>query len=608
MAMRYEIGTPFTATTTIQSVLTIPYVNSFFVVNDGSNAITYTIYGSPDGVKTGDKDNVGNVYSAAEIAKHWVSVDTGSITSNKSINVASSPYKYFRIDVSTTSGSSAGRIWTNTITKIIGIGGSATNDKGYFATPTALTTAYPTSTNGASAIVGSTGTFWIWKDTAWVDTNQASTGKVISGTVVSYSNLPAANTHTDELWLVKTTTGILFARKEKGIYLSDGSTWTWASDYQILYDDSSTTFYDDGNNTKRAMFQLSGISPNTTRVLTFPDKDFTIAGTDDVALKVTANAAISGATKTKITYDANGLVISGADATASDVGADPTGSAASAESNAKAASIPRTVNVQSIDETGAADNELVMFNITSKKLITSDKKSSDFQNALPDGTTTTVLHGNAIGAPSYGPVVEADITLAANTTNNVSTTKHGFAPVLPNVATQYLNGQGNWVSISSASSAYLSQGFNTQTSVTVNHNLGSYPVTQIIDSNGAVLIPLTITNTSISSLTVTFDVATTGTILCTIGSPALNTFTTINDNYTTNANDHYLRLTASGKTVTLITAVGRPGYIIVLKNASSGDVTLNCDGAETIDGIASITLATLDAITVVSNGAGYDII
>lgn len=58
------------------------------------------------------------------------------------------------------------------------------------------------------------------------------------------------------------------------------------------------------------------------------------------------------------------------------------------------------------------------------------------------GTTTTVYHGNASGAGTFGAVVEADITLANNTTNNVTTSKHGFAPILPNVATQYLDGTG----------------------------------------------------------------------------------------------------------------------------------------------------------------------
>lgn len=41
----------------------------------------------------------------------------------------------------------------------------------------------------------------------------------------------------------------------------------------------------------------------------------------NIALKISANAPITGATKTKITYDANGLVTAGADATTSDIAA-----------------------------------------------------------------------------------------------------------------------------------------------------------------------------------------------------------------------------------------------------------------------------------------------
>lgn len=58
---------------------------------------------------------------------------------------------------------------------------------------------------------------------------------------------------------------------------------------------------------------------------------------------------------------------------------------------------------------------------------------------LAIGGANTVLHGGAT-APSYSAVVEADITLADNTTNNVTSTKHGFAPKAPADATKFLNG------------------------------------------------------------------------------------------------------------------------------------------------------------------------
>lgn len=76
------------------------------------------------------------------------------------------------------------------------------------------------------------------------------------------------------------------------------------------------------------------------------------------------------------------------------------------------------------------------------------------------GTTTTVLHGNAVGAPSFGAVVEADITLADNTTNNVSISAHGFTPKLSNVAGQYLNGVGSW-SVPGGSGDVLGPATNT---------------------------------------------------------------------------------------------------------------------------------------------------
>jgi hypothetical protein len=68
---------------------------------------------------------------------------------------------------------------------------------------------------------------------------------------------------------------------------------------------------------------------------------------------------------------------------------------------------------------------------------------------LAIGGANTVLHGGST-APSYSAVVEADITLANNTTNNVSTSAHGFVPVLPNDATKFLNGIGAWAVPSSS--------------------------------------------------------------------------------------------------------------------------------------------------------------
>lgn len=53
--------------------------------------------------------------------------------------------------------------------------------------------------------------------------------------------------------------------------------------------------------------------------------------------------------------------------------------------------------------------------------------------------------GNLSGTNTGDQIIsDATITLTDITTNNVSTTKHGFAPKLSNVATQYLNGIGGY--------------------------------------------------------------------------------------------------------------------------------------------------------------------
>src|SRR5579859_612275 len=63
------------------------------------------------------------------------------------------------------------------------------------------------------------------------------------------------------------------------------------------------------------------------------------------------------------------------------------------------------------------------------------------------GATNTLLHGNTGADPTFSAVVEGDISLSDVTTANVSTTKHGFAPKLPNDATKFLDGTGVYDSI-----------------------------------------------------------------------------------------------------------------------------------------------------------------
>lgn len=66
--------------------------------------------------------------------------------------------------------------------------------------------------------------------------------------------------------------------------------------------------------------------------------------------------------------------------------------------------------------------------------------------SVTDGSTIDfTLTGQALTAEvKDNSITEAKQLLADNTTNNVSTAKHGYAPKLPNDATMYLNGTGTY--------------------------------------------------------------------------------------------------------------------------------------------------------------------
>ena len=64
------------------------------------------------------------------------------------------------------------------------------------------------------------------------------------------------------------------------------------------------------------------------------------------------------------------------------------------------------------------------------------------------GVNNLTIGGNFTGSLSGGTALpDGGLTLTDVTTNNASTTKHGFLPKLSNVATEFLNGQGSYVPI-----------------------------------------------------------------------------------------------------------------------------------------------------------------
>lgn len=79
--------------------------------------------------------------------------------------------------------------------------------------------------------------------------------------------------------------------------------------------------------------------------------------------------------------------------------------------------------------------------------------------------------------------------------------------------------------------------------------------------------------------------------------------------YTAGATDYVINCTANTFTVSLPTAVGITGRVYVIKNSGTGVITVDPNGAQTIDGLSAYTLAVqYESITVMSNGANWIVI
>ena len=69
-----------------------------------------------------------------------------------------------------------------------------------------------------------------------------------------------------------------------------------------------------------------------------------------------------------------------------------------------------------------------------------------------------------------------------------------------------------------------------------------------------------------------------------------------------------IELTATGKTVTLPTAVGITGRQYIIKLTAAGVATIDGNGTETIDGNLTVNIAQWDALKIVSNGTNWIIL
>ena len=208
-------------------------------------------------------------------------------------------------------------------------------------------------------------------------------------------------------------------------------------------------------------------------------------------------------------------------------------------------------------------------------------------------------------------VADSGVAFTDITTGDSSTTKHGFLDKLPGGTTTFKRADGAWATPAGTAASYVATAFSGQTTVTVTHNFGAYPLVDVVDNSAspAVIVPLTITHGSVNAFTVTFTASSTGTILASLGSPQPHTYVAVSGTYAILSSDYFIEATSGTFTATLPTAVGRAGQEYTIKNSGTGIVTIATTSSQTIDGqLTNLLAVQYQSITVVSNGANWFVI
>jgi hypothetical protein len=225
---------------------------------------------------------------------------------------------------------------------------------------------------------------------------------------------------------------------------------------------------------------------------------------------------------------------------------------------------------------------------------------------LNSGSTGTVLHGGS--TPTWSPVIETDIALSNNSTNDASTTQHGFLQKLTGNPSAYLRADGAWATPAGVVNSYTSVSYLSASSKNVIHNFGAYPMVQCISDLQYVFTPASIKHNSVNDFTVTFVSSSSGTIVASVGSPQAQSVLVVAADTALSASNRIVECIAAGKTLTLPFASGNMGREFILKNYSSGSMIVAAQAGEFIDNDNSWSLPggpPYYALTIYSNGTGW---
>lgn len=97
--------------------------------------------------------------------------------------------------------------------------------------------------------------------------------------VNTFADLPTAALFPGEIYIVKSPTGFMITLnlKRAGLYLSNGSVWTRLGTLQDQFSTDKFVIYDDADNTKKLVVDLTNLTTGITRTIIMADVDVDLA-------------------------------------------------------------------------------------------------------------------------------------------------------------------------------------------------------------------------------------------------------------------------------------------------------------------------------------------
>lgn len=242
---------------------------------------------------------------------------------------------------------------------------------------------------------------------------------------------------------------------------------------------------------------------------------------------------------------------------------------------------------------------------------------NNLAGGTPTFNTITVTSSSILGLVGSGTwngsTIQVSYGGTGQTTPNAAF--NALAPSQTGNSGKFLTTDGtdtSWGDIAS----HAVETFTSVTTVTVSHNFGAYPVVQVFNGSGEVLIPFKITHLSLNQVKIDFASSSTGTVVLTYGNPStsFSAVTSVSTEYTVTTSVDTIRCSGSNSfDVTLPTAVGFSGRVYRIKNMATKTITLKTTSLQTIDGLTSIgikegSIGGYPSITLQSDNVNWIII